>query len=49
MGVRERVGEMGILRIFLRLGIGEIAKGLCGLGYIFGLVNRGSIMLGLRF
>lgn len=49
VGVRERAGEMGTLRIPPRLGIGETAKGLCGSGYIPGLVNRGSIMSGLRF
>ena len=49
MGVRERAGEIGTLRTPPRLGIGETAKGLWGSGYIPGLVNRGSMMSGLRF
>lgn len=40
---------MGTLRTPPRPGIGETAKGLWGSGYIPGLVNRGSIMSGLRF
>jgi hypothetical protein len=49
VGVRDRAGEMGTLRTPPRPGTGEIAKGLCGSGYMAGRVKRGSSMSGLRF
>lgn len=49
VGVRERAGEMGTFRTPPRPGMGEMAKGLWGSGYIPGLENRGSMMSGLRF